>query len=369
VATTAEPTPTLAQKIRGIWVVGGVSGTTVSTTVDQLDLFDPVTGIWYPAVTSFTTGSRTPVCFAGAVGYERPLDGHHLILVFGGFDSTGAVRTLVQIYDIESNAWSTGTPLPSARANIYAARVDEKVYILGGTTAAAAVAWSGTAAPVEYNHQYSIGGDSWIVRVDYAAARNSERFTYVYNDIVYNIGGRSAAAAVTASAHDGYSNTSNLLTTGATEVLMATPRTGVSGALRIPATGPAQILLLGGFSALTDAAGGITISNCIMEAAEVQASTSSNLFQYLNYPFVAPSSWQAGTAYPVSIGFGAAAIYGNTFYNFGGTLSLVSTPSRNASGSAAAYYTDLTTLPANTWTSITNMPVGRYGHSAVTFPQ
>jgi len=37
-AETTESPPTLAQKIRGIWMVGGLSGTTVATAVNQVDL-------------------------------------------------------------------------------------------------------------------------------------------------------------------------------------------------------------------------------------------------------------------------------------------------------------------------------------------
>jgi hypothetical protein len=360
-ATTAEPTPTLAQKIRGIWMVGGLSGATVATTVNQIDLYDPVLGAWYPSITSFTAGSMTPVSFDGAVGYTRPADGHHLIVVIGGFDSSGVVRNLVQTYDVEGNSWSSGTPMTTPQANINAVGVYDKVYIMGGTTGNAAGAWAGSTT----NYQYAVGS-TWSTMTAYAAAANSERFTYAYNDTVYNLAGRSGPAAVAASAHDGYSIAANALTTGTTETVMVTPRTGVAGALwvpRSPLTGAAKILLVGGFSSLTG-----TTSNCIVTLGTT-ANTATTLFQYLNYPFAAPSAWTAPTnQYPLAIGFGAAGVYRNTLYHFGGTATVVASPTPLASGTVAAYSFDLSNF-TNSWTAIANMPVGRYGHSAVTFPQ
>ena len=147
---------------------------------------------------------------------------------------------------------------------------------------------------------------------------------------------------------------------------MVTPRTGVAGALWVPQsplTGPAKILLVGGFSSLTG-----TTSNCIITLGTT-ANTATTLFQYLNYPFAAPSAWTAPTnQYPLAIGFGAAAVYQNTLYHFGGTQTVVASPTPLASGTVAAYSFNLSSF-TNSWTAITNMPIGRYGHSAVTFPQ
>ena len=303
----------------------------------------------------------TPVSFDGAVGYTRPSDGHHLIIVVGGFDSSGVVRDLVQTYDVETGSWSSGTPMTAPRANVNAVSVYDKVFIMGGTTGNAAAAWAGSTT----NYQYTVGS-TWSTMTAYAAGNNSERMTYAYNDTVYNLAGRSAAAAVAASAHDGYSIAANALTTGATETVMVTPRTGVAGALWVPQsplTGPAKILLVGGFSSLTG-----TTSSCIVSAGTT-LNTASALFQYLNYPFAAPSVWTApASQYPQAIGFGAAAVYQNTLYHFGGTATVVASPAPLASGTVAAYSFNLSNF-TNSWTAITNMPVGRYGHCAVTFPQ
>jgi hypothetical protein len=352
-STLAETSPTTAQLQRSIWIVGGLNGYQSSTVVAQIDAYDPVTSTWYANVASAATGTYVPVSFAGVAGYTRPSDGHHLIIVIGGFDSTGVVRNLVQIYDIENNSWSNGTTMTAARANIYAARYYDKVYVIGGTTANAGIAWAGSAT----NYEYTIGS-GWNTRTA-AAANVTERFVYAYNDIIGHIGGRSAAATITPTAHKGYSITL-AAATGYAEVAMSTNRTGVTGGVWIPSNGAAKVLLVGGFSALTG-----TATCSIVENTATTVSTPSSLFQYLNSPFTAPAVWTAGTAYPLTIGFGAAVVYGNTFYNFGGTVSVVSNPTRLASGNAAAYSTDLTALPTNVWTPVSNMPIGRFGHCAV----
>lgn len=353
---SCSTTPTLAQKTRGIWLVGGLSGTQATSVITQMDLFDPVTLTWYTNIASNAAGTYVPVSFAAVESYKRPSDGHHLIIVIGGFDSTGLVRNLVQIYDIEDDSWSNGSVIPAARAGITAARVYDKIFIMGGTSNNASAAWNGNTTSYEYTI-----GSSWNTRTAVTAV--TERFLYPYNDVVYHIGGRSAAGAVATQAHEGYSVT-GLAVTGSTEVVMSTARTGVAGSVWVPSNGPAKILLIGGYSAFTG-----TPTACIVENAAITVSTSQNLFQYLNYPFVSPSAWVACTAYPLTVGFGSSAVYGSVLYHFGGTVSVVTSPTRLASGSAAVYSTDLTTLPSNTWTSVTSMPIGRYGHAAVTLQQ
>lgn len=364
--TTAEPAPTLAQRIRGVWMVGGVSGGTVGTVVNQIDLFDPVTNAWYPSVTSFTAGGMTPISFGGAVGYTRPVDGHHLIIVIGGFDGAGNTTNAVQIYDVDTNTWSGGTAMTQSRVNFHAVRIYDKVYVLGGSGAAGATTattpWAGNST----SYEYSIGS-SWNTRVAFSATAGTERFTYAYNDVVYNLLGRNGAITFAAAAHDGISVLMNLLTTGVTELVVGAPystRAGVAGAVWAPGTGPAYVIMVGGYTGITNATGQYFITN------NVTGSTPSAQAVALAYPFTAPLAWGTATvpAYPLAIGLGAAAVYGNTFYYFGGTTTLIPA---SASGSASLYTLALSGLPTilASWTAGTNMPVGRYGHSAVTFPQ
>jgi hypothetical protein len=363
VATTAEPTPTLAQKIRGIWMVGGLSAGTVGTAIAQIDLFDPVMPAWYQNVTALPT----PVSFGAAVGYTRSSDGHHLIVVIGGFNTAGDTQSIVQIYDVDNGpngTWSSGTSMTQARANIYATLLYDKIYILGGSGAAAATTattlWAGNTTTYEYTI-----GSTWNTRVAFGAA-NTDRFSYAYGDVVYNLLGRNGGATFAASAHDGISVTANALTTGVELVIPAgppnSPRAGVAGAVWRQSTGPSYLVLIGGYTVMTG-------SNQYFIPNNVTVSTPQNWAYALAYPFAAPSTWVALTNFSQAIGFGAAAIYGNTIYHFGGTTSLIPA---SASGDATVRYANLTAMPGVTWSSvgpISPMPVGRYGHSAVTFPQ
>lgn len=343
-----------------IYVVGGLSGTGIGTTVSGIDVYNIDTNSWDTNVTTLPT----PVSFAGAVTYTRPADGHHLLIVVGGFDSSGVVRNLVQIYDIESDSWSYGASMTVPLANINAIRVYDKIFVMGGTTGNSSAAWAAT----NLTYEYDIGG-SWAARTSYGTAA-SERFMYSFNDVIYNIGGRSGAAAVAASAHDGYivalASTAPLTAGG--EVAISTARTGIAGAMWVPEDGPARIFLIGGFGAPA----GCT-TNCIIDNIGILAagSTPQSLAQYLKYPFTGTSTWFTSPTvstmiqYPLNIGFGSAVISGNVLYHFGGTISIVTTPTKLASGTTAAYSTKLTELPVNIWTQLPTMPVGRYGHTAV----
>jgi N-acetylneuraminic acid mutarotase len=351
--TTAATEPTIDKELRGIWMVGGLSGNSVSTVVSSLDLYDPVTNTWYPNVAAGATGTYVPVSFEGATSWLNTSTGHHQIWIFGGFNASGVAQTLVQIYDIENNAWTTGTALPTARANISAVQVYGGFYILGGTTGNASVAWAASNTNYEY-----IGG-SWNPRTT-LAANVSERLDWVYNDVIYHLGGRNGASTVVGPAAIGYSITAQF----ATAAIVAIPanRTGGAVAVWAPSTGPAEALLIGGFSTLTGTTGNLV-------TVGTTACTALQTLHYLNYPFMSPSVWTTNASYnyPFGVGFGSAAVYQNTLYYFGGTTTVVTA---SASGLSSVYSLDLTSF--NTWSSalaVPNMPTPRYGFVAVTIQQ
>lgn len=307
-----------------------------------MDLYDPVQDTWYPGVTSLPT----PVSFAAASFCNGKL------YVMGGFNAAGTVLATVQIYDVADDSWSTGTDMPAARANAYAATVNGRIYVLGGTTGNASAAWAASNLTYEYTP-----GGAWSTKANYAAANYSERFLLPFNDVIYNFGGRTSATAVT-TWHDGFVVTSPPPTGGlsqGTEVVLAPGRTGIAGVLYVPASGPALMAIVGGFTSLTG-------TNGCFVAQGTTASPSTNAFQYLYYPFTSPASWQSpGSQYPFSIGFGAAALSGSRMYVFGGTDVVTAT----ANGLNSAYWFDLSNLSGG-WTAAASLPTGRYGHAAVT---
>jgi N-acetylneuraminic acid mutarotase len=341
--TIVTPPPTPEQRLRGIWLFGGLAGSTYANPVQQVDLYDPVTDTWYANVTSLPT----PVSFAGAASYGGR------IFVFGGFTTAGTAVPTVQIYTVSSDTWTTGTDMLAVRANIHAATVNDKIYVLGGTTGNASALWAASNLTYEYTP-----GGTWITKANYAAVNHSERCLLPFNDVIYNLGGRTSAT-VSTTAHDGFAATTNGLSQG-TEVVLSSGRTGISGVLYAPTSGPALMAIVGGFITPLTATTGCFV------AQGTTNSTPTNLFQYLYYPFTSPpATWtNPASQYPLSIGFGSAALSGSKMFVFGGTTLVTSA----ANGLNNAYWFDLSNLSGG-WTAAASLPTGRYGHCAVAVRQ
>ena len=56
------------------------------------------------------------------------------VILFGGIDSGFNVLNTTFVYDVASNTWSTGAPMPEARyfPNVAYYPGDGKVYVIGG---------------------------------------------------------------------------------------------------------------------------------------------------------------------------------------------------------------------------------------------
>jgi hypothetical protein len=352
--TTAEASPTLAQRLRGIWLVGGCSGFNWTTPVSQIDMFDPVTSTWYPGVATLFT----PVSFA-AVGIVINTDGHQILVIAGGFDLAGTVRNNVQLYDINSSTWiTTGLPggapavLPSARANVVGAVRNNLLYVIGGTTQNANVAYAGSTT----DYAYDISTNTWGTKV--VVATGADKATAVFNDSILFVGGRTTAYNAVATAHDGIFVSLNVLST-ATEVALPAARTGHSSVTYTTSSDSSVLVVLAGLATAN-------MNTCFIlnPVGATGTPLTTNTVQYLRYPFIAPSTWQNGTNLPSNIALGSAVVYNNKLYYFGGTDPL-SVPS----GRSTAYtmqFSD-TGAPTNSWNTISTMPVGRYGHAAVRF--
>ncbi len=352
-ATTSESSPTLAQRTRGIWIVGGCSVTSVSSwtnVVPQIDLYDPVTATWYsPVATLFT-----PVSFA-AVGTGTLPNGHRVLIIAGGFDSSGTVRDIVQRYDINDGVWlPNGATMLSARANVNGSSRNNKLYVIGGTTANASAGWASSTTYI--TQEYDIATNTWADRA--GVTTGSERATAVFDDTVLYSGGRTNATTAS-TANDGYLITQNSLTTGTTEIALPAARTGHSMVTYTSPSGSSVVVVLGGFTSFTG-----TPANFILHNGATGTLITTNTVIYLRYPFTAPYAWTPCTNLPANVAFGAAVVYGNTLYYFGGTSTYSAVIGRNVAYSTV--FTD-TGVASNAWSAIGNMPLGRYGHAAVRF--
>ena len=110
-----------------IYIIGGsrqsVAG--IDSSVNSLQIYDTQTDTW-------TTGKNLNV--ASSYGAAVATSGNIAparIYNIGGY-STGAFSGKTQIYDVETNSWTNGPNMPTARAYLGLAVVSDMVYAIGG---------------------------------------------------------------------------------------------------------------------------------------------------------------------------------------------------------------------------------------------
>src|SRR5207245_1312144 len=107
------------------YAVGGFDSG-IGGPTDAFNQYDPVANTWTPL-------PNIPTGFYDAPSVYAP--NTNRVYVFGGFDTTFAVRDIVQIYDVASNTWvANGTPMPDPAGRYFASAVyyNGKIYVIGG---------------------------------------------------------------------------------------------------------------------------------------------------------------------------------------------------------------------------------------------
>jgi N-acetylneuraminic acid mutarotase len=104
---------------------GGGYSFSVGGTVNQFGRFDPVANTWTPlAPVPDLSNAEASGVYASNV---------NKLFVFGGDDpTTGIVVNTTRIYDIATNTWSTGAPMPDVRAFMASGYFNGKIYLVGG---------------------------------------------------------------------------------------------------------------------------------------------------------------------------------------------------------------------------------------------
>ena len=106
---------------------GGGYSFSAGGTINQFGKFDPVANTWTPLAPVPDLNN------AEASGVYAP--NVNKLFVFGGDDpTTGTVVNTTRIYDIATNTWSTGTPMPDVRAFMGSGYFNGKIYLVGGYT-------------------------------------------------------------------------------------------------------------------------------------------------------------------------------------------------------------------------------------------
>ncbi|TGK00146.1 hypothetical protein EHQ53_04855 [Leptospira langatensis] len=111
-------------KTRGIWIVGGIGSTALP--IAEIDLFDPVTGTWYPSITSVPT----PRVYASVLSHKSK------IYVIGGMELVSGVYNMsskVEVYDPYSGIWENKAGLPFGSQGAVYGSVGDEIYILSGS--------------------------------------------------------------------------------------------------------------------------------------------------------------------------------------------------------------------------------------------
>jgi len=339
----------LAVLRRGFWVVGGQTDTYTGTNFPfaanlpaQIDVFDPVTETWLTNVTQLPV----PVSFAGVAGYKGKL------YVVGGWDKQGAVQQMLQIYDLVSDTWTIGASFPVLRAGFDLMPI-ENDYLF-------ATSGYNTNIDGAYNNQnqwymYHIPTNTWFARLAYGFPEMS---SITLRGAIHTVGGRTAAATLV-NTHDAYLPWPTFSNDGATSATgeIAAPTVRLGGALTVVnhSSGMPLLVLLGGMNANPT---GTPLAYIFRNIA---SGTLTNQFHFLPPPYEL-GTWTTPTAtLGVSLMYAQALSYGNLIYVFGGSSS-VSPPSVLNQVHKINFNNPLSIPPP---TTVTPMPVGRFGHKVV----
>ena len=104
---------------------GGGYSFSAAGNINQFGKFNPATNTWTPLapVPDLNNGEASGV-YAPNV---------NKLFVFGGENvATATVVNTTRIYDIATNTWSTGTPMPDVRAFMGSGYFNGKIYLVGG---------------------------------------------------------------------------------------------------------------------------------------------------------------------------------------------------------------------------------------------
>jgi N-acetylneuraminic acid mutarotase len=129
--STAPPLPTarmglVAAVINGrIYAIGGSADGFGTLALGTVEVFDPVTHLW----STLTTPMPTPRYFAAAAVLDTPLGTR--IFVAGG-KAVDATLNVVEAYDPIAHNWIGRTAMPTARAQLAMAEVNDRLYAVGG---------------------------------------------------------------------------------------------------------------------------------------------------------------------------------------------------------------------------------------------
>ncbi|TGL65961.1 Kelch repeat-containing protein [Leptospira sarikeiensis] len=329
-------------KTRGIWLVGGIGSNALP--VAEIDLFDPVTGTWYPSITSLPT----PRIYASVVSHKNR------IYVIGGLENNSGtyVSSLkVEAYDPYLDIWTTMSPLPSGSQGAVVGSVGDEIYIISGSNSPDMT--NGPVLNTVLKFYPDIGATGqWV---SYSSA--STIFSRVdmsgcgIDGTIFYTGGRTYNTGSTNTSTDAFVSSANT-TTSFSEPSLSESKHGAAGLCIQPAPSDAYPTDSNWFAVI----GGSTGSgNVAQPATSIVPSDKTE--------FLLPGSatFSAGPTLPNTLYYPASQISYETrkIFVFGGSHTI------NVAENSV-YSLDSADPILSAWTTLIEpMPHRRYGHKAI----
>jgi len=142
----------------------------------------------------WTAGARMPTARTELTSAVLKDD----IYVIGGFDESGKVTDIVEVYNVKNNTWTKSAPLPEPLHHTTAAAYDGKIYVVGGYTA--------PSSPSNKLFIYDPIQDKCQEGKPMPTARGALNVDFI-NGTLYAIGGSSVRPLNSNEAYDPSNNT------------------------------------------------------------------------------------------------------------------------------------------------------------------
>ena len=166
--------PNVANDGTYAYSIGGYSFQT-GRDITQTVRYDPIANAWIGL-------APVPKQVSMASAVYAPIN--HKLYVFGGeLIGTGQIYSSTLIYDIGSNSWTTGAPLPDVRAFMSSGYYNGKIYLVGGYS-------TGNVSPAfAQTWEYDVVADTWLTKTSMTEPLGGAA-SAVVNGHLYVIGGR-----------------------------------------------------------------------------------------------------------------------------------------------------------------------------------
>lgn len=161
-----------------IYVIGGSTAFLQIAAMSTVEEYDPATDTWTKKSDMPTARQSMSTCTIDSKIY-----------VIGGIPKgnvNGTPTSMVEIYDPETDTWTTGADMPTARWGMATGVINGKIYTIGGSI-------SGNIRQVPNVEEYDPVTDTWTRKNDMPTARYMFSASVV-GDSIYAVGGLHTVA-------------------------------------------------------------------------------------------------------------------------------------------------------------------------------